>query len=385
MTPPQRHVCLVSNQPLPTLMPLLDPAMGARHAVLVHAEERAAHAEWLAVALKERGIETDIVPLRNGYDLDLTMQDLAALRDRLGGPCAVNVTGGTKMMSIAAWECFNRPDDHLYYVDINTDAVQWLRPRGLPGWEIGGHLTIETCIQAHGLKLNPKTPPRREVQTAPIMRVAHKLLHNLALLDAMTRFKGICLSGAELEYQLKPQDARKLRPLLNLLAANGMVEWKPQENQVRIVSNEFRNDLTGGWLEMAVFKIVHDLQKRDPKIQDVVGGLHYYMGSAIDNATDNEVDVVVLRGSALFLIECKTGGGRYQGDDAQDTIVYKLDAIRDAIGGIKGRAMIVHTRDVKPSVRLRAAREGITVVDRRDIKRLQDILPNWLNGSGNII
>lgn len=135
--PPALHLCLVSNQPVPGLTPLIDPALGTKRVILAAAPERRVWAERLARTLAMYQIPAESLPLADGYDLAGVQAEFVRLRDRFPEGLSVNITGGTKLMAIAAWLTFDRPQDRLYYVQLKTDHIDWLRPAGIPPHAVG--------------------------------------------------------------------------------------------------------------------------------------------------------------------------------------------------------------------------------------------------------
>jgi hypothetical protein len=106
------HVVLVSDQPTPNITPALDGEFRPAHMALAVSPDKARQAEWLTEALRDTGIRVEIWRIDDAWDIehirDRLLDLLAAARaDEI---LALNVTGGTKPMAIAAYEVF-RADD----------------------------------------------------------------------------------------------------------------------------------------------------------------------------------------------------------------------------------------------------------------------------------
>ena len=65
----------------------------------------------------------------------------------------------------------------------------------------------------------------------------------------------------------------------------------------------------------------------------------------------NELDVVVLRDNALYLIECKAGK---KFPEQADNYTTKLDSLRDTLGGMKGKGLLISQYALNPSSEKRA-------------------------------
>lgn len=303
-----RHVVLVSNQPVPSLTPLLDPGLGVTAATLVHAPDRRDHARWLAAALADYGVAAELWPLRDGYDLPGVRAELGALAQRYPQGVAVNITGGTKLMTIAAWECFQRPGDRIYYIDIRDDSLRWLYPQA-GAQPVSDRITLEGYLLAHGWRVSEQYPLRRDTPDAAVLAQARQRAHQLA---------------------------RSLKP--------------------------HRSD-GGHWLEDWVFAQVQALQQGDTKIQDCARQFRLQpCEEGSSSGIYNEIDIAVLRDNTLYVIECKTGQAGRGGEAAK--AIYKLAQLVERLGGLRGRGVLVTTEVLSRPLRARAQQSRIATIER---------------------
>ena len=87
----------------------------------------------------------------------------------------------------------------------------------------------------------------------------------------------------------------------------------------------------------------------------------------------NELDVAFLADNRLYVIECKTRHWRGTGEDGPGAeALYKLDSLKDLLGGLQARAMLVSYRDLPDPDRRRAGDLGIEVCAGGQVKRLMD-------------
>ena len=304
------HLCLVSNQPVPSLTPLIDPKLGITHATLVAAPDRKQHAEWLKIALALHGIASNLILLRDGYHLPRLREDFTAIAARFPTGATVNLTGGTKLMTLAAWDAFMRPQDRLYYVHIGHDRIDWLHPAGQATQPISDRVKLEVYLAAYGLELLPPGPQRQAIAAAH-----HQNLRNRAL---------------KLHSQKGPS---------RTLATVG-----------------------GGWLEELVFEEIRRLAEQDDKIHDVARQFRINYGDHYQRRLFSELDVACLRDNTLYLIECKTGQSGVGANAA--TALFKLAELSDTLGGVRGRGLFVSTERVSADLHQRARQLGISIVDR---------------------
>ena len=122
------HVCLVSGQAAPNLLPLLDAAIKPKRVELIVTPEMKKRAEYLEKIIRPKGIAVTLHELDSAADYD-SIQEL--LLTVIGdyedlGEIALNVTGGTKWMAIAAQEVFRSNDMPVFYVDIGDGSLRML-------------------------------------------------------------------------------------------------------------------------------------------------------------------------------------------------------------------------------------------------------------------
>ncbi|WP_126443797.1 Card1-like endonuclease domain-containing protein [Sulfuricystis multivorans] len=313
-------VCLVSDQPVPNLAVMLDPAFAAMPAVLVAAPERIAHGQFLAHALDRHGIVNHLVELRDGFALDRLREDFARLRQALPHGVLLNLTGGTKPMAIAAWEAFDRVSDRTFYVDIRNDTLVWWRPFGAPQ-PLADRFPLETLFLANGLSLDVSLPPNRT-----------------------------------------PPHDREMQELRQRLREHLGKDMKASPGG-------------GGWLERLVFGEIAELARRDGKITDCARS--FRVRESVGNiGSANEIDVAVLRDNALWLIECKTG---HVGKGAGAMVaLFKLATLRRRLGGMRSGALFVTTQKVSEMVCERGRQLGVGIIDRSRLGNLQGNLAGHL-------
>jgi len=94
----------------------------------------------------------------------------------------------------------------------------------------------------------------------------------------------------------------------------------------------------------------------------------------------NEIDVALLKDNRLYLIECKTkvfnGNHAVHSEGAQT--LYKLDTLKDLLGGLQARAMLISFTQPKKHDLQRAGDLGIAVCSHRDLLNLKEKLRAWI-------
>lgn len=371
------HLCLVSAQPLPNVVPLLDPAMGVQRAVLTVTPDMAERADWLEAVLRPRGIRVERLELGDAWDYEQTQTRILEWLEREGeGGVVLNATGGTKLMSMAAYEAFRAYELPIFYVHPRDDRVIWLQPEELGGQELADRLRLEAFLQVHGAAVEGK--PRRSVPEYADLDLAGTLVERLedfaAPLGTLNWLAG--QAGSAGECPRLEKEYPRLLDLLDLFEARGKLRYR--DGHIGFPDEDARFFVNGGWIEAWVFDQVRQLRKNDPAIQDIAYAVNVQR-TRRGRQVPNELDVVILRNNRLHIIECKTRRFRDEGEDSPGAeALYKLDILRDLMGGLQARAMLVSYRDLPDHDRTRAADLGIHVCAGSQLRRLAEKLREFL-------
>ncbi len=163
------HLCLVSAQVTPNLTPIIDPRTRPHTVVLALSAEMSERADWLERVIRPRGIRVLRWPVDHPYDIEQTQNQLLAqiseypAHDQL----VLNATGGTKPMSIAAYEIFRHLDLPIFYVHPERDRLIWMHPKGWSPIDLDDRLKLEDFLDAHGAQVDgsiqrSRIPPRHQ-------------------------------------------------------------------------------------------------------------------------------------------------------------------------------------------------------------------------------
>ncbi|MGQ0656644.1 MAG: Card1-like endonuclease domain-containing protein [Chromatiales bacterium] len=136
--------------------------------------------------------------------------------------------------------------------------------------------------------------------------------------------------------------------------------------------------VNGGWFEIYVYDRMRRLLPDRPIIQDLAHGVHVQR-EVRGKPVRNELDVAFLAGNRLHVIECKTrqwNGSEENGPGAE--ALYKLDSLRDLLGGLQAKAMLVSYQNLPDHDRRRAADLEIGVCAGNQVQRLSEFLREWL-------
>ncbi|AGX86939.1 Card1-like endonuclease domain-containing protein [Candidatus Symbiobacter mobilis] len=389
------HLCLVSDQATPNLLPVLDPTWQPRKVVLARSKQMVDRAEALAKVLRPRchGIEIAMRDLPDAYDYAaLSDNFLDFLAGCEGEDVALNVTGGTKLMAVAAQEVFRSEGKPVFYVNVQTDEVIVIGQSAR--WQpLVSKLTVREMLEVHGHTVSPI----RQIQvTAPQRDVTARLLDHLqSAAEAFGTLNYLAQlaegkPGLTTQIDKKNSKWKALQALLFLLEDAQMLRL--DGDKLTFADEEARRFVQGEWLEKHVYQTLQGLQGKYASISDVVTGVELEFDQRSRRTgkplTRNEIDVACLYHNTLHLIECKTANYAKEPGDQDDkaaTVLYKLESLQK-LGGLRTKTMIVdlrgHLAD-QDANRNRAEESNILIVHGRELHDLRNVLERkWFSKGG---
>lgn len=372
---PDIHVMLVSEQAAPNLLPALDPALKPREAVLVISRKMASRARDLEAVLKEAAVKTSQIALEDEHDfgqLQNVLLEIAATRTN--HVVALNVTGGTKLMALAAQSVAAEAGWQVFYVDVDTDEVIWLG-KDTHHQPLNQQLRLRHYLRGYGFDLekeieHPRFGQHHDNLVRTLLVQLGSLEKPLAQLNWLAQQAEDC---NRLQARLLPEqlDSRGLEVLLRNFEEAGVLAVCG--DSLRFAGEAERSFAKGGWLEAHVFRTVcamsGDLNLRDKAANLVVMDRE---------GVKNELDVVFLARNRLFVIECKTARmDKPESPKANDTL-FKLSEVCRRVGGLGTRGMLASYRNIGESERRLAAALRIEVVYGAELARLDDRIREWV-------
>ncbi|MFO1351092.1 MAG: DUF1887 family CARF protein [Gammaproteobacteria bacterium] len=389
---PATHLCLVHDAVIANLTPALDPNFKPGEVILLHGPGAEAQVGAVEATLQTAGIAALRWPVRDGWDIDhLRERVLELLASREQSDIALNASGGTRAMSIAAYEIFYELGKPVFYVHPETDHVTWIHRRDLPAFDLADRIKLGAFFQAHGALLESQgerdgVSARLRKLTAELIELADTLARPLAALNWLARQAEGTLRSPALS------EAQRHWPELNALIARFGAEdlCLLERGQLVFADEAARFFVNGGWLEAHTYGVIYGLRAELPKIQDLGRGLAIARGGD-SGPVRNELDVAFLCDNRLYIIECKTKRygaeqdvGMIQGADTPgaDTL-YKLEVLKDLLGGAPTRAMLVSYHELSRWDSQRARDLGVALCTGKDLPRLAERVRRWIGGSSN--
>lgn len=326
---------------------------------------------------KPRGIGVESYAIADPWNAEQVSDTVLDILCRYSdGGIALNATGGTKLMSIAACEVFRSANTPIYYVHPRHDRLLWLSPK-LPPHALADRLKLKDYLMAYGAD-QVDIPAGAQSVPPAIQELTRRLLAGIdRYADELGALNYLAYQADNPRLNARIDHTRQARPvlweLLELFENAGICRL--EHRQINFPDQQARFIANGGWLEMHAYAACFQL-KQKCGIQDVACNITIQRHPAGKTAVKNEIDIGLIHANRLHLIECKT---KHLEKDAD--MLYKLDSLRDLIGGLQGRAMLVSFNNLDKASRARARELNIALCCHSDLKHLQQHLANWLTAS----
>lgn len=375
------HICLISGQPTPNLVPALSPDMCPKKVIMLVSNEMKEQAGYLKNVLRKYGVLTDEETIENAYDIAVIQKQIeeliGKLRQEKDAPSIVlNLTGGTKPMAIAAQTACFYNDIPYFYLRHDTNEIQLYTPvdGNMQSCHIGSKLKLPDYLEVHGFRLEQKPASGIHILNDRINDLQKSLVLNAQRFSEAIGIMNRLANDAEEQKTLSIRIAEQDRTpdfdkLLDDFQAAGILSVSG--DTLRFTSEGARFFANGGWLEDYVFDIVRKLP-----LQDCQKNCEVFRQSRF--ASKNEIDVAFMAKDRLYLIECKTRNFIRDKKIGQDTL-YKLDSLLPDLGGLNARGMLVSYRKLDDATRKRANDNKIKIVEASQLQGLKNQISTWIS------
>jgi group II intron reverse transcriptase/maturase len=265
----------------------------------------------------------------------------------------VNMTGGTKIMSLAVYEYFLKKNARIYYVEIGRQNIIRIQPEEPALTEaLDDELTPEEYITGAGLsELNHQA----------------KALYNEAVCVKMKEWfinSGIKQDEAAFSYlrgRRNESNTEIKEDTKNFLSHTGF----SAKSEVILNKDEVQY-ITGGWFEEYIYYAV----KKQLKLEDKA----IWLNLKLQTPVKNEIDITFIYKNTLYLIECKTSDMVLDKSIAAE-VQYKSSAISRKFGlSVKPYFVTLgNLRDkngcgaIRKEIIERSEAMGVVVKDRTDV------------------
>ncbi|EHH2448423.1 DUF1887 family protein [Vibrio vulnificus] len=378
------HVGIIDQDPVRLVTPLLDLRTVSTHIVFIGDESQRDMYQRLHSVLAQRDITSELFVIPSVVDTHLIKQSIQTLAEDLksrGEDVKLNASCGLRHRLLSVYEVFRTYHWPIFVVEPNSDKLCWLYPDGREDSQVEDRITVAdylTIFGARGEFNEVELPPQLDQKLHELgERWASHALELGPGLATLNYLATTCRKEQKLDVELseKQQGYRELNMLLADLVEAQIATY---ENGILTFANEdARRFSNGEWLETLVHSTVKQIQDDMPTIQDHSLNVQVYRQLG-EREVRNELDVASVVNNKLHIIECKTKGMRDDGDDT----LYKLESLRDLLGGLQARAMLVSFRPLRHNDITRAEDLGLALIGPDELKDLKKHLTDWFAQAG---
>lgn len=323
------HVCLVSEQTIPNILGIYHfrPDMIIFFTTPKMEEQKRTDAILNTLKLyrldyTERN-EKVIVDQDCLDDCELKFSDVAG--KYRNDEVVVNLTGGTKIMVLGAYNIFKSSAKRMVYTPIPKNEFITVHPKDdscRKPLAYNLKLSVEAYVTAYGVKV--KKPEKIELLKSGAasnkdlckwMALNYKAIEDLLFefYKNLHKHRSDKDFRLKMEYSPRKEEERKFLDRLGMTMANGKIEKTLSKKEIRF--------LTGDWLSDYCFNEIAELA-----VDDCVTGIELTSPKGVDN----EFDVMFTKDNALYIVECKSlQPGK---EEKYQDFLYKISALQQDFG-----------------------------------------------------
>jgi len=332
-------ICLVSKQSMANVIPALE--IKPDKVILLSTAEEKNTALNIQNALAKNNINTDIhKDLISPYKLDKIQKAINKIIAADNSEFILNVTGGTKIMAITAFEIFKENNLKVIYYDPDHHQIMKLFP-GYSDEKVKLTIKIEDYLLAYGYKITEdltnsgRAESKQKLFNAFNETRFHEFIYFLDFIKKNFQLNEPKIFKTIFDFRFtKNYDAITITDL------------KSKQN-VKYGLPEFK---IGDWLEDFVY-----LKLKNKGYDDIKYGVKIKNGKV-----SNEIDVIASKNCRLCLFSCKSGKS-----DQYDIV--QLEILRNLAGGIFGKAFLITTDISRNLITDRANALKIPILNEKDI------------------
>ena len=289
-----------------------------------------------------------------------------------------NASCGYRIMVLVALQMFMDNGMESFVVDKFTNTLHWLSPNDRDAIGLGSRLKISEFLKLFSTQILSKGS--NFVENHGRQELTHWLVEKIDHFgSALASLNHIAMrADLSLEFHFDKGYSRKSNLMEMLSRFQEQDLLKVFHNKVVFKDEASRFYANGGWLEDHVFMLLHEIQKNRSNISDIAKGLEVVRAKG---TVKNEIDVIAMANNRLHIIECKTRRFTKRNNDNTpgSEAVYRLDSLKESLGGSSGKAMLVSYQKLSRYTLERAQDMGVYCCSHNQLKNLKEHLYRFID------
>lgn len=381
------HVCIISNEAAANLLPVGIPEFKPNEAIFLITEDMKGKAESLKKSFQSLGIAVYEFNISDPYDFETIENEiLDILSSYKGGSfselnIALNATGGTKPMAMAAQSIFSLAKKDIFYVNTTKKSVIFLSGNKKNNFSLNSNLSLSHYFNSYGFTIKEALKRNNPIIT--------NLFYDFFIKDYSKNKGSISIinsfsANAKINnYVFNNKDAGfySLKNFLYQLHENRFIKFN--EEKIDFLNDENRKFVGGSWLEHYVFQKIKEI----PQVNDLSLSVRF-IDPTFDNAKkdidkinlgkQNEFDLAFIANNKLHIIECKTIKFNEKGEEEDEKdIIYKIEALRNKMGE-QAKGCLISYLPVSIALRNRASNYDIMIIEGNQIQNVKNLVQQWI-------
>ena len=307
--------CLVSRQAMANVLPVM--MYKPVKVMLFATPEEKRTANNLEKLFKEKRITVFRKDDLNAYDYisfkSMIKEQLNKITD---SDVCLNVTGGTKLMALAAYEAFAENNKTVIYCDTEHKHIISLFPE-YKIEDLNAKISIEDYLLSYGYLI-------KEIKDSSVIERFYPLFEFIIQNSLIKEFIALLEKVREKNISNYPRLNIQSNDK-NFLFAKNYDNYSIQFDKKNITLNSSTFKL-GDWLEYYVYYILKEKYNLEP-----LSGVKIVS----DEGIENEIDALVLKDYKLYNYSCKSGKVYNQFD------LFQLETLRIITSGTFGKGVFV--------------------------------------------
>jgi hypothetical protein len=309
-------VSLVSDQTIPNIEFIREMSSEIDNFIFISTKgmEEKGNRQWILDTVdleKSKLLEPVIVKEFSFEDIEKKLTQVINDEDTY----IVNLTGGTKVMSLAVYEFFKTVNSEMYYLSGRGEKIKIHPGRKKISSKLKVQISLSDYLSAYGFTIKSKSDPIYSRASA------EKLL--TYFLNYFDQEKDVPV--LEELRKSRNKNLNNIKENNSLITFLNRVGFRSEKDN-KLNKYECRY-LSGDWLEEYLFYFLKD----EFNIAESAIGLSLFTEKG---DASNEFDVLLMKNNKIFLFECKTS--IYLDSEESQTFIgetiYKSDSLRNKFG-----------------------------------------------------
>jgi hypothetical protein len=237
----------------------------------------------------------------------------------------VNLTGGTKYMTLAVHSVFSKMKNvEFYYIPFPKNSILKIESNDVSPLQT--RININEYLTTFHVSFNHKDITKKKEYTEKYFQYFVKGKLVFELINTLRSYRNYNIDIEKRE----TEDGTTQKPQLPGLSVFLADIQFPLQNKGKLSKYEIQY-ITGGWFEEYIYNKIEEEIKPD----DIKLGVNITRSNR--QIQNNDLDVVFTYENKLFVIECKTG---IDGKGMFNETVYKATAIKNVLLGLSANTFI---------------------------------------------